>query len=133
MKKTITILAVMMITATAFSQEKPKPDYNKLAAKAIAETDKALTLINKSIDNELGRLKSDTLTVTEAAKFIKINGRVLPVAAFTQSVPVFLSADAWNAVLQIIDSRDYGKISAMTIGQIIQAIGQQLPQQGNKQ
>lgn len=133
MKKTITILAVLMITATAFSQEKPKPDYNKLAAKAKSETDKAFNFTNGSEAIQLGRLTSDTLTVTEAAKFIKINGRVLPVAAFTQSVPVFLSADAWNAVLQIIDSRDYGKISAMTIGQIIQAIGQQLPQQGNKQ
>lgn len=133
MKKTITILAVLMITATAFSQEKPKPDYNKLAAKAKVETDKAFKLTNGSEAIELGRLKSDTLTVAEAAKFIKINGRVLPVAAFTQSVPVFLTADAWYAVLQIIDSRDYGKISAMTIGQIIQAIGQQLPQQGNKQ
>lgn len=133
MKKTITILAVLMITATAFSQDKPKPDYNKLAAKAKAETDKAFNLTNGSEAIELGRLKSDTLTVTDAAKFIKINGRVLPVAAFTQSVPVFLTADAWYAVLQIIDSRDYGKISAMTIGQIIQGIGQQLPQKGNNQ
>lgn len=133
MKKTITILAVLMITVTAFSQEKPKPDYKKLAAKAKAETDKAFNLSDGSESIELGRLKSDTLTVTEAAKFIKINGRVLPVAAFTQSVPVFLTADAWYAVLQIIDSRDYGKISAMTIGQIIQGIGQQLPQKSNNQ
>lgn len=133
MKKTITILAVLMITATAFSQEKPKLDYNKLAAKAKSETDKAFNFTNGSEAIQLGRLTSDTLTVTEAAKFIKINGRLLPVEAFTKSVPVFLSADAWNAVLQIIDSRDYGKISAMTIGQIIQAIGQQLPQKSNNQ
>lgn len=133
MKKTITILAVSLITATAFSQEKPKPDYNKLAAKAKAETDKAFNITNGSESIELGRLKSDTLTVNEAAKFIKINGRVLPVAAFTQSVPVFLNADAWNAVLQIIDSREYGKIPAMTIGQIIQAIAQQIPQKSSNQ
>ena len=124
--KKLLFISALLFAATTFAQEKPKPDY-----KAAAEKAKAATDLQFGISANLATAKGDTLTIGDAAKFIVIKDRIYPVAAFTQSVPVFLSADAWGAVLEIINSRDYGKIPATTIGQIIQAIGQQIPRKEN--
>lgn len=124
--KKLLFISALLFAATTFAQEKPKPDY-----KAAAEKAKAATDLQFNISANLSTAKGDTLTIGDAAKFIVIKDRIYPVAAFTQSVPVFLSADAWGAVLEIINSRDYGKIPATTIGQIIQAIGQQIPRKEN--
>lgn len=124
--KKLLFISALLFAATTFAQEKPKPDY-----KAAAEKAKAATDLQFNISANLATAKGDTLTIGDAAKFIVIKDRIYPVAAFTQSVPVFLSADAWGAVLEIINSRDYGKIPATTIGQIIQAIGQQIPRKEN--
>lgn len=124
--KKLLFISALLFAATTFAQEKPKPDY-----KAAAEKAKAATDLQFSSSANLATAKGDTLTIGDAAKFIVIKDRIYPVAAFTQSVPVFLSADAWGAVLEIINSRDYGKIPATTIGQIIQAIGQQIPRKEN--
>ena len=112
--KKLLFISALLFAVTAFAQDKPKPDYKAAAEKAKAAT-----------------VKGDTLTIGDATKFIVIKDRIYPMAAFTQSVPVFLSADAWGAVLEIINTREYGKIPATTIGQIIQAIGQQLPRKEN--
>lgn len=125
--KKLLFISALLIAATSFAQEKPKPDY-----KAAAEKAKAATDLQFGISANLATAKGDTLTIGDSAKFIVIKDRIYPVAAFTQSVPVFLSADAWGAVLEIINSRDYGKIPATTIGQIIQAIGQQIPRKENQ-
>lgn len=77
------------------------------------------------------KANADTLEVSSSVKFIKINNMLIPTAAFSQSVPVFLSAEDWSAVLEIINTRDYAKLPATTIGQIIQAIGQQIPRKEN--
>ena len=124
--KKLLFISALLFAATTFAQEKLKPDY-----KAAAEKAKAATDLQFGISANLATVKGDTLTIGDAAKFIVIKDRIYPVAAFTQSVPVFLSADAWGAVLEIINSRDYGKIPATTIGQIIQAIGQQIPRKEN--
>ncbi len=128
MKKLFTILA-LAVTLSATAQEKPKTDFKASAEKAKAATDKELK--NKIDELQMVKISVDTVDVLDAAKFIKIKDRIYPIEAFTKSVPVFLSADAWGAVLEIINSRDYGKIPATTIGQIIQAIGQQLPRKDN--
>lgn len=125
--KKLLFISALLFAATTFAQEKQKPDY-----KAAAEKAKAATDLQFGISANLATAKGDTLTIGDAAKFIVIKDRIYPVAAFTQSVPVFLSADAWGAVLEIINSRDYGKIPATTIGQIIQAIGQQIPRKENQ-
>jgi len=125
--KKLLFISALLFAATTFAQEKPKPDYKVAAEKAKAATD-----LQFGISSNLATAKGDTLTIGDAAKFIVIKDRIYPVAAFTQSVPVFLSADAWGAVLEIINSRDYGKIPATTIGQIIQAIGQQIPRKENQ-
>ena len=77
------------------------------------------------------KANADTLEVSQSVKFIKINNMLIPTAAFIQSVPVFLPAEAWLAVLEIINTRKYGDIPVTTISQIIQAIGQQLPRKEN--
>lgn len=131
MKKAFLFLAISITLCTAaLSQEKPKPDFKEIAEKAKAVTDKELSKQIKDLQS-VKNLNVDTVSVPDSAKYVKIKDRLFPVAAFTQSVPVFLSADAWGAVLEIINSRDYGKIPATTIGQIIQAIGQQLPRKEN--
>lgn len=129
--KKLLFISALLFAATTFAQEKPKPDYKAAAEKAKTAVDNELKFAPKNQSKELATAKGDTLTIGDAAKFIVIKDRIYPVAAFTQSVPVFLSADAWGAVLEIINSRDYGKIPATTIGQIIQAIGQQIPRKEN--
>jgi len=124
--KKLLFISALLFAVTAFAQDKPKPDY-----KAAAEKAKAATDLQFCISANLATVKGDTLTIGDATKFIVINDRIYPMAAFTQSVPVFLSADAWGAVLEIINTREYGKIPATTIGQIIQAIGQQIPRKEN--
>lgn len=127
--KKLLFISALFIAATAFAQEKPKTDLKESAEKAKAATDKKF---EKQInDLQTVKVSVDTVDILEGAKFIKIKERIYPVEAFTKSVPVFLSAEAWGAVLEIINSRDYGKIPATTIGQIIQAIGQQLPRKEN--
>ncbi|WP_438946336.1 hypothetical protein [Sediminibacterium sp.] len=128
MKKALFIVT-LLFSVSAFAQEKPKPDFKEIAEKAKADVDKKLDKKIKELQSV--NISVDTLDIPDSAKYIKIKDRLIPVAAFTQSVPVFLSADAWGAVLEIINSRDYGKIPATTIGQIIQAIGQQLPRKEN--
>lgn len=127
--KKLLFISALFIAATSFAQEKPKTDFKESAEKAKAATDKKF---EKQInDLQTVKVSVDTVEVLDGAKFIKIKDRIFPVEAFTKSVPVFLTADAWGAVLEIINSRDYGKIPATTIGQIIQAIGQQLPRKEN--
>lgn len=128
MKKVFTILAIA-VTLSATAQEKTKTDFKASAEKAKAATDKDLK--SKIDELQMVKISIDTVDVLDAAKFIKIKDRIYPIEAFTKSVPVFLSADAWGAVLEIINSRDYGKIPATTIGQIIQGIAQQLPRKEN--
>lgn len=128
MKKAL-FIGTLLFSVSAFAQEKPKPDFKEIAEKAKADVDKKLDKKIKELQSV--NISVDTLDIPDSAKYIKIKDRLIPVAAFTQSVPVFLSADAWGAVLEIINSRDYGKIPATTIGQIIQAIGQQLPRKEN--
>lgn len=130
MKKLFTILAVAFsFTATAQGTKSVNEELKKVDAQ-IAKA-KADAIADVSKFNKLSIGSTDTLEIKPGVKFIKINNMLIPTAAFTQSVPVFLSADAWVAVLEIINTREYGKIPATTIGQIIQAIGQQLPRKEN--
>lgn len=129
--KKLLFISALLFALTSFAQDKPKTDYSKLAEKSKYATDKSFTFADISKTTASAKANGDTLTVLDPTKFIVIKDRIYPVAAFTQSVPVFLSGDAWGAVLEIINSRDYGKIPATTIGQIIQAIGQQLPRKEN--
>jgi len=73
--------------------------------------------------------QSDTLEVPTTAKFIKINGRLYQAEAFKKSLPVFLLPEAWVAVIEILNTRDYGKLPATTVTQICQGIDQQIPKQ----
>lgn len=128
------MLFISAISTAVTAQEKPSIKESAEKAKVSVEkslSDRISELADASKLIKYASSKADTLTVLDGTKYVVIKGVIYPVAAFTQSVPVFLSADAWAAVLEIINSRDYGKIPATTIGQIIQAIGQQLPRKEN--
>ncbi len=114
------------------AQEKAKPDFKKVAEKAQAAVDAELKISNGG-SKLVATAKGDSLIVGDSAKYVVIKDRVYPVSAFTQSAPIFLPADAWLAVLEIINTRKYGDIPVTTISQIIQAIGQQIPQKGGGQ
>jgi hypothetical protein len=75
---------------------------------------------------------ADTAVITDKIKFVKIGAAIYPVEAFTKNVPVFMSAQGWDAVLQIINTREYGKLPASVIAEILQAISQQLPKKENQ-
>lgn len=134
MKKLFSFLIVIVSVFSFASAQGPKSvndDLKKVDAQIAKAKVDALSDVSKL--NVSGRYIStaDTLEVSQSVKFIKINNMLIPTAAFTQSTPVFMSVDAWAAVLEIINSREYGKIPATTISQILQAIGQQLPRKEN--
>lgn len=126
MKKTIFILAAIIFTVTVQAQTKEK--YDDIIEKAKKATDLHFAQGSK----EVARLNVDTLTVDlSQVKFVKLNGRIYQSAAFTQYAPVFLGVEGWEMVLEIVNNRDYGKLPATAIGQIIQAISQQIPRKEN--
>lgn len=127
MKKTLILLLSFFAFAFSTNAQGTKSvneELKKVDAQIAKAKANALADVSK-------KANADTLEVSQSVKFIKINNMLIPTAAFIQSVPVFLTADAWAAVLEIINSRDYGKLPATTIGQIIQAIGQQIPRKEN--
>lgn len=111
MKKTLFIIALALISVVTFSQEKP------IEKKTVTNDKKEVTTIHQS----------DTVTVAGTAKFIKIGDKVWPAEAFSKNVPVFLTTEVWYAILEIINTREYGKNPSTLITQILQAIAQQLP------
>lgn len=126
MKKIIFILAAILFTTAVTAQS--KNNWDTIISKAKKATDLHFAQGSK----EVARLNVDTLTVDlSQVKFVKLNGRIYQSSAFTQSAPVFLSVDGWVMVLEIINNRDYGKLPATSIGQIIQAISQQIPRKEN--
>lgn len=130
------MLLVSTISTAVNAQE--KPSIKESAEKAKASADKALadkiselTDVSKTI--KYASSKSDTLTVLDGTKYVVIKGVMYPVSAFTQSAPIFLPAEAWLDVLEIINTRKYGDIPLTTVSQIIQAISQQIPQKASGQ
>lgn len=131
MKKAILILATVINFSTIASAQTQKPDIKAVANKAALTTDKEFG-IKAPLSKQIGKAEGDTLEILKDAKFIKINNMLIPTEAFSKSVPVFLSADAWSAVLEIINSRDYGKLPATTINEIIESIFIQVKQKGKQ-
>lgn len=130
MKKALFILT-LLFSVSAFAQEKPKPDFKEIAEKAKVDVDKKLEKKIKELQSV--NISVDTMEIPDSAKYIKIKDRLIPVAAFTQSTPIFLPAEAWLVVLEIINTRKYGDIPLTTVSQIIQAISQQIPQKASGQ
>lgn len=135
MKKAAFIAAFIFSCAISFAQESTSKKEPSTVTKELAKinAEKLAAKAVDAVDKELGLKKagSDTLVISDKVKFIQVGDYLIPREAFIKSMPVFLSADAWTAVLEIINSRDYGKIPATTIGQIIQGIAQQLPRKEN--
>lgn len=126
--KTLIFSLLLVFAVSASVQAQPKDKYDDIIEKAKKATDLHFAQGSK----EVARLNVDTLTVDlSQVKFVKLNGRIYQSSAFTQSAPVFLSVDGWVMVLEIINNRDYGKLPATSIGQIIQAISQQIPRKEN--
>lgn len=137
MKKLIIAMLLVSTISTAVNAQE-KPSIKESAEKAKVSVDKSLSdkifeLTDGSKVIKYASSKSDTLTVLDGTKYVVIKGVMYPVSAFTQTAPIFLPADAWLAVLEIINTRKYGDIPVTTISQIIQAIGQQIPQKGGGQ
>lgn len=124
------ILSLLMIFAVSIAVPAQPKDKDKVGE--IVEKAKKATDLHFSTSSTVAQLSGDTLTVDlSQVKFVKLNGRIYQSSAFTQSAPVFLSVDGWVMVLEIINNRDYGKLPATSIGQIIQAISQQIPRKEN--
>lgn len=121
MKKVLFLFAILFATAVTVSAQ--QTDFKKVAKEAAKETDSTYA---KKI-KELVTVNVDTLIVKDSVKFIQIAGKKYAMVSFKQEVVVFLYPEAWNAVLEIINTRDYGKLPNTFVSQIIQGIGQQLP------
>jgi hypothetical protein len=117
MKRTLTILAVMMITLTTQAQKK----YSKLAKEVAYKTDSALVKSN-----------ADTLNVASEVKFIRIGEKMFSVSAFATNEPVFLPLQYWQALVEMLRNATGVNLKPEEMIAIIQAVVQQLPKQQAK-
>lgn len=125
--KTLFTLVAIVFALTVSAQEK-KPDLKALAKEAAKETDSTYAKRIK----ELVTVNLDTLVIKDSVKIIQIAGKKYYVAQFAQSTPVFLTADGWNYVLEIINTRNYGNLTASAVTQLINGIANQLPPPGRQ-
>lgn len=127
MKKTIILLSFFAFAFSTNAQgtKSVNEELKKVDAQIAKAKADALADVSK-------KASADTLDVSPSVKFIKINNMLIPTAAFSQSVPVFLSAEAWLAVIEIINTRKYGDIPATTINEIIESIFIQVKQKGKQ-
>ena len=130
------MLFTSAISTAVTAQEKPSIKDSAAKAKISADkmyAEKISELTDASNIIKYARSKSDTLTVLDGTKYVVIKGVMYPVSAFTQTAPIFLPAEAWLVVLEIVNTRKYGDIPLTTVSQIIQAISQQIPQKAQGQ
>ncbi len=112
MKKTIMAIAVLFSTFSVASAQE----------KIHLKTDSTAKV-------EIVKVVGDTIKVLPNATFIEIGGKIYHYSAFKSFIPIFMSSAEWGEVLNIINTRDYGKTPATVVAQLIQAIGQYLPRQ----
>lgn len=91
----------------------------------------ALLIGNVAAINAQSQKESKDTTVNidvSKATTFTIDGKKYSVADFKKAHPILLPAELWPLVITIIDKRSYGDLPASQILQLLQIIGQQLPQ-----
>jgi hypothetical protein len=146
MKRTLTIVAVMMITLTAIAQKKGKDSTGYLTSGVnlgssgfrfppkqdsqyikLANVFKNIE-VKDSTNKVLLNISNNDTAVIGAVKFLKIGDKVYNVDAFKQSEVVGLPLQGWQAVIEMLRNATGVNMKPEEMIAIINAIAQQLPQ-----